>query len=79
MSSKPEKSDTSHISVQEFTEATFTAVMRAMDARNAARIVPGAKEDFKIGPIIYGIVAWPDGDGFPQLQGPQGAKGAERP
>jgi hypothetical protein len=51
-----------------------------MDARNAARIVPGAKEDFKIGPIIYGIVAWPDGDGFPQFpQGPQGAKGAERP
>jgi uncharacterized membrane protein len=47
------------ISVDEFTEATFKAVLRASEARKAAH---GAdRQDFKPGPIIYGIIWWPEG------------------
>ncbi len=39
------------ISLQDFTEATFSSVMRAIDARNS-----GVEDQFKIrGPLIYGI------------------------
>ena len=50
------------ISVADFAEATFTAVLRAIDVREVNKTRP-------FGPIIYGIIAWPDG--FPEIIGPE--------
>ena len=45
------ESRAAQISLQDFTEATFSSVMRAIDVRNQ-----GVEDQFKIrGPIIYGI------------------------
>jgi len=61
------------ISVDEFTEATFKAVMRASEARKAA--ARADKHDFLPGPIIFGIIWWPEGGPggeAPIFAGPQG-------
>jgi hypothetical protein len=47
------------ISVDEFTEATFKAVLRAAEARKAGTGVD--REGILAGPIIYGIIWWPEG------------------
>ena len=47
------------ISVEEFTEATFTSVMRAFEASKEFR---SANENvLNPGPIIFGIIFWPEG------------------
>jgi hypothetical protein len=53
----PAKSLPANISVSEFTEATFAAVMRAIEARQFPR-----------GPIIYGIIYLPQEVGAAGLQ-----------
>ena len=42
-----------NITVEEFAEVTFKSVLRALESRQGKR--------FPIGPIIYGIIAWPEG------------------
>jgi hypothetical protein len=49
----------SRISVDDFAEATFSAVLRALDAREQA--ATEQKAAVAVGPIIYGIIAWPQG------------------
>jgi hypothetical protein len=39
-----------NITVEDFAEATFRSVLRALEARERP-----------FGPIIYGIIAWPEG------------------
>jgi hypothetical protein len=46
------------ISVDDFTEATFKSVMRALDAQQKSH---GPTTQFIPGPIVYGIIFWPDG------------------
>jgi hypothetical protein len=55
------------ISVDDFTEATFKAVLRAAEAR---KVDPELR--FPQGPILYGIVWWPEGGGPPVFGPPQG-------
>jgi hypothetical protein len=54
----PGRATAAHISVEEFTEATFNAVLRAIDARQ-----------FPHGPIIYGIWYLPQGVPIEQVTG----------
>jgi hypothetical protein len=49
----------SQISVDEFAEATVAAVLRGLEAR--------PRPDIRLGPIVYGIIAWPEG--FPEQFG----------
>jgi hypothetical protein len=42
------------ISFEEFTEATLSSVMRAMEVRSPAQ------RKFPIGPIIFGIIWYPE-------------------
>jgi hypothetical protein len=61
------------ISVDDFAEATFKAVMRAAEAR---KLEPGDdRQKLILGPIIYGIIWWPEG--FPG-EGPIIAPPVER-
>lgn len=69
-SAQPSVNRPSQISIEQFTEATFSSVLRAIDTRNQSVEGP-----FKIhGPIIYGI--WfnlPDlGKVGPELQQGEG-------
>lgn len=61
----------SSISVEQFAEATFSAVLRALDTRAKQSPAEAAIKSAAVGPIIYGIIAWPEG--FPsELSAPQG-------
>ena len=57
MSIQPEAS---RITVDEFTEATFKAVLRAMEARKPF----DREQGIFPGPILYGIIWWPEGGPF---------------
>ena len=57
--SEPERS---RISLEEVTEAAFNGVLRALEAR---RIAP---EEFP-GPILVGIIAWPELSRSEQIRG----------
>lgn len=61
------------ISVDDFTEATFKAVLRAFDAHKEQRAVG---PELLPGPIVYGIIFWPEGG--PPGTGPPFGPGAER-
>ena len=53
-------SQLSRISVEDFAEATFSSVLRAIEAR------PQSGRKFPFGPIIYGIIWYPEGlEGVP--------------
>jgi len=41
------------ITVDEFAEVTVAAVLRGLEARR--------NPDLRLGPIVYGIIAWPEG------------------
>jgi hypothetical protein len=43
----------SQVTLEEFTEVTLAAVARAIDRRKGPKIIPG--------PIIFGIIWWPEG------------------
>jgi hypothetical protein len=63
MAQKQGETPISKITVGEFAEVTFSSVLRALEARDRKR---------PFGPILYGIIAWPDGFGFPEFVGPGG-------
>lgn len=58
------KSAAQIISMEGLTEATTSAVLRALDARPKRPV--GGRDPF--GPIIVGIIMWPEGGG-PNLPG----------
>lgn len=67
-----EQSAAGRITVDEFAEASFNAVLRALDAR--AERVRDERPPF--GPIIYGIIAWPSD--FPGSHVPLGGEEMEQ-
>jgi hypothetical protein len=46
---------TGNTGLEEFTQSTFSAVMRALDARSEAQ-----RRRFPSGPIVIGFIGWPD-------------------
>jgi hypothetical protein len=61
-----------HVALDEVTEAAFSGVLRALEAR---RIAP---ERFP-GPILVGIIAWPELSQSEQIRGSLRSKGAPAP
>jgi hypothetical protein len=59
----------SRVALDEVTEAAFSGVLRALEAR---RLPP---ERFP-GPILVGIIAWPELSQSEQIRGSLGARGA---
>jgi hypothetical protein len=57
------------VALDEVTEAAFGGVLRALEARNIA------PERFP-GPILVGIIAWPELSQSEQIRGSLGSKGA---
>lgn len=47
----------SRVSLEELTEAAFTGVFRALEAR---KIAPAERGKFLPGPILVGIIWWPE-------------------
>lgn len=47
----------SRVPLEELTEAAFTGVLRALEAR---KIAPAEREKFLPGPILVGIIWWPE-------------------
>jgi len=47
----------SRVSLEELTEAAFSGVFRALEAR---KIAPADREKFLPGPILVGIIWWPE-------------------
>ena len=67
--SEPERS---RVALDEVTEAAFSGVLRALEAR---RIAP---ERFP-GPILVGVIAWPELSQSEQIRGSLGSKGTAAP
>lgn len=67
--SEPERS---RVALDEVTEAAFSGVLRALEARQLA------PERFP-GPILVGIIAWPELSQSEQIRGSLGSRGAPSP